>query len=64
MHTIQNGVINDTVGDYSVIRAPTVSFITPFGMVCILHFYSVHIAMHDYFMIHPTPQCPCMYIAI
>ena len=23
---------------YSVIRAPTVSFITPFGMVCTLHF--------------------------
>ena len=23
---------------YGVIRAPTVSFITPFGMVCILHF--------------------------
>ena len=26
---------------YSVIRAPTVSFITLFGMVCIFHFYSV-----------------------
>ena len=39
MHTIPNGVINGTVAGanhphYSVIRAPTVSFITPFGMVC------------------------------
>ena len=38
------------------------SFITPFGMVCTLHFLQcTYIAMHDYFMIHPTP---CMYIAI
>ena len=45
MYTIPNGVINGTVvrgganhPHYSVIRAPTVLFITPFGMGCTLHF--------------------------
>ena len=42
MHTTPNGVINGTVGganhpNYSVISTPTMSFITPFGMVCTLH---------------------------
>ena len=56
MHTIPNGVVGVLITliidsmhvpllylcpHYSVIRDPTVSFITPFGMVCILHFYSV-----------------------
>ena len=40
---IPNGVINGTpwVGNhpnYSVISTPTMSIITPFGMVCTLHF--------------------------
>ena len=64
MHTIPNGVINDTVGDYSVIRAPHSVIYHSIWYGMHTSFFTVYIAMHDYFMIHPTPQCPCMYIAI
>ena len=67
MHTIPNGMINDTVGDHSVIRAPMhAQCHLSLHLVWYAYFifYSVHSYMYDYFMIHPTPQCPCMYIAI
>ena len=38
--------------DYCVISTPTMSFITPFGMVCTPHFYSVYVYIYIYIYIY------------
>ena len=45
MHNTLNGMITDSGSDHyinNVIITPTFIYITPFSMVCTLHFYSVY----------------------